>query len=183
MHKHNPLTILILAIVLLTTIGCSSNENQRLAEMAERHSQRQAEQNNRMAELQHEVAEGSRRLVEADAQARQDFVAMNRDAQTERTEIGRQRDALEEERRNLAARRWRDPIIAATITNLGLLAACLLPLVLCWYLLRRPVEPADDQVVAEVLLEDLVARHPLLLLPNNQREAGAPDLDSTHILK
>ena len=54
-------------------------------------------------------------------------------------------------------------IIAAAITNIGLLLACLLPLVLCWYLLTRRVEPADDQAVAEVLLEDLVADRPLLL--------------------
>jgi hypothetical protein len=56
-----------------------------------------------------------------------------------------------------------DPIIAAAITNAGLLLACLLPLILCWYLLHRPVEPADDQAVAEVLLDDLVADRPLLL--------------------
>ena len=57
----------------------------------------------------------------------------------------------------------RDPIIAAAITNIGLLLVCLLPLVLCWYLLHRRVEPADDQAVAEVLLEDLVTNRPLLL--------------------
>jgi hypothetical protein len=55
-----------------------------------------------------------------------------------------------------------DPIVAAAITNTGLLAVCALPLVLCWYLLHPRVEPADDQVVAEVLLQDLVADQPLL---------------------
>ncbi|MEZ5945092.1 MAG: hypothetical protein R3C18_27205 [Planctomycetaceae bacterium] len=68
------------------------------------------------------------------------------------------------ERRDLAAKRRLDPIVAAAIANIGLLLACLLPLVLCWYLLTRRVEPADDQAVAEVLLEDLVADRPLLLL-------------------
>jgi hypothetical protein len=56
-----------------------------------------------------------------------------------------------------------DPIVAAAITNIGLLVACLLPLVVCWYLLHRRVEPVDDQAVAEVLLEDLVTDRPLLL--------------------
>jgi hypothetical protein len=45
--------------------------------------------------------------------------------------------------------------------------------VLCGYLLRRPVEPADDQAVAEVLLEDLVASQPLLLpYSEDQRAIG-----------
>ena len=34
----------ITAMLMLTAIGCNNNENRRLAEMAERHSQRQAEQ-------------------------------------------------------------------------------------------------------------------------------------------
>jgi hypothetical protein len=153
----------IVAMLMLAAIGCDEDKNTRLAEMAEKHLERQAEQNRRMSELQHEVAEGSRRLVEADAQARKEMVTLQREVQAERSEFGKQRDSLEDERRALASQRRLDPIIAAAITNAGLLAACLLPLVLCWYLLQRRVEPADDQAVAEVLLEDLVTDSPLLL--------------------
>ncbi len=163
MQTHTLLVIPITAMLMLTVIGCDHDENRRLAEMAERHLDRQSEQNRRMAELQRAVAEGSRRLVEADAKAREEMVALQRDVQAERSEFGRQRDALEDERRGLAAKRRSDPIIAAAITNIGLLAACLLPLILCWYLLHRPVEPAGDQAVTEILLEDLVASKPLLL--------------------
>ena len=162
MHRHK-LIIPIAVLLTLTTIGCNEEENKRLAEMAERHLERQAEQNRQVTELQHEVAEASRRLVEADAQARQEMVTLQREVQAERNEVGRQRDLLEDERRDLAAQRRLDPIVAAAITNVGLLLACLLPLVLCWYLLHRRVEPADDQAVAEVLLEDLVTDRPLLL--------------------
>ena len=163
MQTHHPPVLLIAAMLMLTTTGCDENENKRLADMAERNVERQAAQNRQMSELQSEVARGARTLVEADAKARAELVALERDAQAERAEIGRQRDSLEEERRDLATRRWLDPIIAASITNIGLLAACLLPLVLCWYLLHRRVEPADDQAIAEVLLDDLVANEPLLL--------------------
>ena len=163
MQTHTLLVTLIAAILMLTAMGCDENENKRLAEMTERHLERQSEQNRRMSELQREVAEGSRQLVEADAKAREEMVALQREVQAERSEFGRQRDVLEEDRRDLAAKRRTDPIIATAITNLGLLLACLLPLVLCWYLLRRPNEPADDQAVAEVLLEDLTADRPLLL--------------------
>jgi hypothetical protein len=163
MRTHNLPIHLIVVILIATTIGCDKNENKQLADMAERHSQRQAEQSKQMAQLQQEVAAGSRQLVEADAKARGEFVALHRDVQAERTEIGQQRDALESDRRQIAEQRHRDPIIANAITGFGLLLACLLPLVLCWYLLHRPVEAADSQVVAEVLLEDLVADRPLLL--------------------
>jgi hypothetical protein len=141
--------------------GCE--EEERLAEMAERHLERQAEQNRQMADLHKEVAEGTRQLVEADARAREEMVALQRNLQADQAAVGQQRDQLEGERRDLAAKRRLDPIIAAAITNLGLLAVCALPLVLCWYLLHPRVEPADAQIVAEVLLQDLVSDRPLLL--------------------
>jgi hypothetical protein len=190
MQTHKLILMPIVAALMLTAIGCDEDENKRLAEMAERHLERQAEQSHQVTELQREVAEGSRRLVEADAQARQEMVTLQREVQAERSEVGRQRDLLEGERRDLAAKRRLDPIVAAAITNIGLLLACLLPLVLCWYLLQRRVEPADDQAVAEVLLEDLVSDRPLLLpltdgvraigLRAEREDSRSPD-DSDHV--
>ncbi|REK24083.1 MAG: hypothetical protein DWQ42_13565 [Planctomycetota bacterium] len=176
MHRNNLLVIVSAAILAVTVAGCNENENARLATMAEKNLDRQVEQNRRLSELQREVAEGSRRLVEADAKAREQMVAWQRDIQTERTAVGRQRDLLEEERRQLAARRRLDPIIAVALSNLGLLLACLLPLVVCCYLLHRRVEPADDQAVAEVLIADLVADKPLLL-PRSENGITVDDLD------
>lgn len=166
MHNLKTLQLVIVTTMLLSMIGCNQNENARLAQMAETNLQRQAEQNRRMADLQEEVAEGSRRLIEADAEARREIISAQQQLQAEQAQIGQQRDALEQERRKIALERHRDPIIAAAITGTGLLLACLLPLVLCWYLLRQPTEPADDAVVAEVLLADLVSNEPLLLAPH-----------------
>ena len=185
MQTHKRMILLTVLALMVTTTGCEEdeNENKRLAEMAERQLQRQVEQNRHMAELQHEVAEGARQLVQADAEAREEMVALHRDVQAERTEIGRQRDSLEDERKVIASQRHRDPVIAAAITNVGLLLACLLPLVLCWYLLRRPMEPADDGAVTEVLLQDLVSDNPLLLPRVEQpREIGCGDTGDTHCL-
>jgi hypothetical protein len=154
-----------LALTVLLTAGCSS-QDERLARFAEQAAERQAEQSRRMAELQKEVAEGSRKLVEADAKARSDFASLHKDLQSERSEVGRQRDALEEERREIASRRVTDPLVAAALMDAGLLLASVLPLVLCWHLLRRCErdDPADA-LVAEVLLADLVADRPALLAP------------------
>ena len=169
-------------MLIVTAIGC--DEDERLVQMAERHLARQAEQNRQMVDLQKEVAEGTRQLVEADARAREEMVALQRDLQADQAAIGQQRDQLEGERKEIAAKRRLDPIIAAAIANVGLLAVCALPLVLCWYLLHPRVEPADDQVVAEVLLQDLVSDRPLLL-PRMEAEhvigngGDAPNLPAT----
>lgn len=156
-----------LALILLTGASCSSDENSHLAELATRQLDRQAEQNQRMAELQQEVASGSRELVEADARSRQEMVALQREMQTERNEIGHQRDQLEAERREIADRRNRDPIIAAAITRVAMVVVSLLPLLICWLLLSQKIEPADDQQMTELLLEDLISAEPRLMPPGN----------------
>ena len=81
MHIPKKLFGLIMTAVLSMMIGCDKNENARLAQMADEHLQRQAEQNRQMSDLHLEVAEGSRRLVEADAKARQEMVAAPRQLQ------------------------------------------------------------------------------------------------------
>ena len=161
MKTLKSMTVMVIAMLMLANVGC--DENKRLAEQAERHAARQAEQNVRVAEMQRAVAEGAKQLVEADAKARTEIVELQKGVQTERVEIGRQRDLLEVERREIAADRYIEPLIAAAITQAGILIACVLPLLICWHLLRHPIEPADDGAVAELLLQDIVSESPLLL--------------------
>ncbi|MEQ8636388.1 hypothetical protein [Gimesia maris] len=162
---EKPTLPITLTLILLTGSGCSSDENSRVAELATRQLERQSEQNQRMAELQQEVASGSRELVEADARSRQEMVTLQREMQTERKEIGHQRDQLEAERRDIADSRNRDPIIAAAITRVAMVVVSLLPLLICWLLLSQKIEPADDQQMTELLLEDLVLTEPRLMPP------------------
>ena len=150
-------------MAMLVTIGCA-NDDERLIEMAERHEQRQAEQNRRAMELQRETAEGARRLVEANAKAREEMATLQQAVQSEKTEVGRQRDELERERRAIASARRFDSLAATAITNTALLLACLLPLVLAWRLLRQADEPASDQVIVETLLDDFSSVHPRLFV-------------------
>ena len=163
MRVHQIPHMLILPVLMIGMIGCDDDE--RVVRMAQEHARQQAVQSQQMAQLQQEVAQGARELVEADSSAREEIISLQRDIQAERTEIGRQRDYLEEDRRQLADQRHRDPIIAATIIEAGMVMACILPLILCWYLLHREPAEADDAVVAEVLIEDLTAETPLLLSP------------------
>jgi multidrug resistance efflux pump len=156
--------VVIFSLFLLATAGC--DEDDRVAKMATQAAQRQAEQNLQMAQLRGQVAEGSKRLVEADARARAELTALQHDLQQSQADLRRQRDQLEADRRGLAAERGRDPIIAAAITTLGLVLACLLPLLLCIYVLRGLRGSAETEAaVAEVLLAEFTDDVPVLLPP------------------
>jgi len=163
----------ILLLILVT--GCSSGDDERLAELGQQACDRQAQQNQTIAdqsrqvtETTHEFVESSgdarkemielqRELIEAEAEARNELVRVQQDLvdrdaecrqelnelqretqsaiQMERRSIDRRREGLEAEHRQIAGERQRAPIIAAAITQVGLILACLAPLALCVYLL------------------------------------------------
>ena len=164
-----PLLPAILLICLI--VGCGGND-ERLVKMANDHDARQAEQNQHMADLQKQVAEGSKRLIEADALSREKFLTIQNNLRADAAAIGQQRDALEADRREIAAQRNRDPIVAAAIIQVGLWLACLLPLILAGYLVyaMRHSPSQDDAIVAEFLITDIAAEHPLLLGPPTSPE-------------
>ena len=72
------------------------------------------QRDDRLVKLAQEATESTRQMVQMQA------------------ETAQQRDLLEAERREIAGQRFRDPIIA----NVGLVLACLLPLVLGIYVLH-----------------------------------------------
>jgi hypothetical protein len=176
------LTCLTPVILLLPMIGCQSSTDERLVEMAKEHAARQAETQRQMTDLQKQVAEGSRKLVESDAKARQDLTALQHELRSDQAEIHRGHDQLEAERREMAGQRYRDPIIAAILTDVGVVLACLLPLIVCIYLLWSVRHPGEsDSAVAELLVQELVATEPRLLLPDSsiarlERQAADPEL-------
>ena len=144
MHSRHTCVILIL---LVAACGCDDGDR-RLAEMAREAAGRQAEQNARMACLQEHVT------------------AMQQDVQRSQAEVGRQRDLLEGERREIAGQRQRDPIVAAAIVDVGLVLACLLPLLLAGFALYCLRDQGQaDSAVAEVLITELITDKPLLLPP------------------
>ena len=75
MRRHKPTGMLLVAMTMVILAGC--NENKRLAEQAQLHAQRQAEQSQQMVALQKELA------------------SVQRETQIGRNELGRQRDRLE----------------------------------------------------------------------------------------
>lgn len=82
----------------------------------------------------------------------------------EQTMLSQGRDALEQDRRTWAERERSDPIIATSIHATGLLAACLLPLLLVLLLLwngRRDDHQANesDTLLTEYLHQDAKSKN------------------------
>lgn len=125
----------------------------------------QAEQNQRMGKLQ-QVAEGTKQLVDADAHARQQLAELQRELRTDQAEVSRQRDALESERCKIAKERYWDTIVGTSIYTAAGLLACLLPLLLCGWLLHATRDKqGTDEALAELLVDELTTDRPLLLRP------------------
>ena len=158
---NRPVPLILAAALLCALCGCEEDELTKAAREAAKQS---AEQQRQLAQMQAEVARGASQLVESDAKARAELAALQRDLQQDQTALGRQRDQLETDRREIAEQRHRDPLIAAAITSIGLILACLLPLLLCWALLRRPpLDGEAEAALAEFLVQDLISDHPVLL--------------------
>ena len=161
--------------VVIGAVGCDEKDKQ-VRQMASEAMTEQGGQNRAMAALNRDVAIATRRTAEEQAKARQSYVEAQKQLQTQRNELDRQRDGLEDERRQLAHQRHRDPIIAAMVYQLGLLIACLSPLVVCWVLLHRGGSEPSDAALNELLVEDLVAEEPVFL----PRSAVEPKAISDH---
>jgi len=168
----------LLALTVLTAIGCSpapDTRDARLTRVVEESMARQQEQNQYIAKQSEAIITETQRLVDAskelvatDAKTRQELLAaqdrLNTQLNAQRAAITDAQDQLEEERRLIAQQRHRDPIIANSIQTIGLVLACLLPLGVCGLVVWRlgQSEP-NDAAVAELLVAELTADRPMLL--------------------
>jgi hypothetical protein len=153
------------ALLIVLATGCSSNEDQRLVQLAREADQRQADQNHAMARQNEQIVEATKQLVEADAKSRQELVSLERDMQVERADIGHERDLLEAERKELSNARQRDSLLVEVLGDGIALAACLLPLILAWYLLHGLRSQNSDEALGELLVMELAADNSSPLLP------------------
>lgn len=173
--QHRPNTMRLLVVIgLLAVLGCDKDE--RLIKHAQQSIEQQAKQNEQIArqseavtQQTQQIAEAAHRMVEADAQARRELVEaqreLNFELQSERTSLDRQHKDLERQRELLAEARQREPIVAAAIQAMTLTLACLLPLLVCAYALRQlGNSQPDDDGLSELLVQELAADEPRLLL-------------------
>ena len=174
----NPRHRAMILALLMMTAGCGDApdyRDQRLAEFAQQTMEEQRKQNDRIADQSEAVVKESSQLVEAakelvehDAQTRREMIA----AQSELTsQLNQQqavvdagRDQLEQERQQIAEKRHRDPVIAIAIETAGMAIACLLPLVICFFVIRQmQTQEPDHAAVAELLIQEFSCDQPRLL--------------------
>jgi hypothetical protein len=169
MHRSLKLPIAIAWIASVTMIsGCDD----RAAQIALEAADRQAQQNAVMAELNKEVASGTHRLVEADAQARKEVVGVHRDLQAERAKLDSGWSNLEQERRQMAGQRRTESLLTPAVQTAGLLAVLALVLGFSWYALVKVRHGSDvESVVTDLLLEEILTDAPQQLLTSRQQPA------------
>src|SRR3954467_1974337 len=111
-------TWLIAAVTLVFLGGCSPDD--RVTQVALQASAQQSEQNQELAQLNREVAEGTRRLVESRGNADQQLLEQQHQVQAGL-------DQLDAERRAIVADRNRESLLATALITVGSLTACGLP--------------------------------------------------------
>ncbi len=164
-----------LALLILSVAGCSDSPDERLAEFAQQSMTEQRKQNERLADQSqavvaesHQLAETAKELVKSDAAARRELIAaqteMNSQFNEQQSVIYSGHNQLEQDRRDIASQRHRDPIIATVIQNLGLTVACVLPLVVAVFVIRQmQSQEPDHAAVAEMLVLEMTSEEPRLL--------------------
>lgn len=167
-------------VVVVSLVGCGGGDD-RLAELASQVTQEQAQQNQRLADASKAIAQGSKQLVEADAHARRDVIQLQQDLRQDQSYIGHQRDALEVERKAIARERRTDSAIGSGLVILGLVAACLAPLILAGIALlglwREPTQEEEGHILVEELTHTFVGEqpsHPPALPPADSSPSGHP---------
>ncbi len=164
-----------LVLLILSVAGCSDSPDERLAEFAQQSMAEQRKQNDRIADQSqavvaesHQLAETAKELVKSDAEARRELIAaqtaMTSQLNEQQSVIYSGHNQLEQDRRDIASQRHRDPIIATVIQNFGLTVACVLPLVVAVFVIRQmQSQEPDHAAVAEMLVFELTSDEPRLL--------------------
>jgi hypothetical protein len=173
--KHLRRVAMCLALLMLGVGGCGRAPDERLADLAQQSMVEQRKQNDRIAdqsqavvEESHQLAETAKALVEHDAEARRELIAAQQELTSQlngqQSAIHTGHQQLEQDRREIAEQRHRDPLIAAVIQDFGLIIACLLPLVVAVFVIRQMQSQEPDQAaVAELLVLELTSEEPRLL--------------------
>lgn len=145
-------TLMSFFLVLLMCVGCDEEEQ-------------------KMREWSRENSAAAQTLVEADAESRKQFTALQQSLQTERQTLADGHTALEADRKAVVAARERVPLLATALQGLAALALGSAALWVCGRLLSQMPDDAGAAELEETLIlsltgeSDLLAERPVLLKP------------------
>lgn len=169
---------LLLRTALLTSLlsGC----DEQATEIAREAADRQARQNEVMADLQGEVARGTRRLAEADAQSRQEFLGIHHDLQAERGRLDSAWQDVEQQRQQLAGHRRTESLLVPLFQSAGVVLLAALVLGFSWYaLVAAHRHDTSEGELNELLLGEFISDEPRLLSEDREQlsRPALPRLD------
>lgn len=137
----------------------------------------------RLLEASERLAETSQTLVQSDAQARRELVEMQSQLQqgitAERRLIDAGQAQLDDERREIAAWRHRDPLIAAAIIQGTTLLVAALPILLLVLLFRMQLRAENDVIPTDVIIAEVANMHRERLESSTAARLPAPETDSS----
>lgn len=142
----------------IATLTLTSGCDDRAIQIAREATDRQAQQNTAMAELNGEVARGAQRLVAADSDSRQTFVQVHHDLQAERRRLDAGWGSLETERKQIAGQRRTESawVSIVQVSGASVLVAALLGY--CWYaLLSSGASDPNDTRLNELLVDEFLS--------------------------
>ena len=139
--------VLFLSLILVICLGCD-DEEKKLREW----QQQQVDQLQRQSQ---ENSAAARALVEADAQSRRQFVALEQSVQAERQQLAGQYTALDADRKAVTAARERVPLLATAFQGLAALTLGIAALWVCGRLLGRMSSDDDVGQLEETLILSL----------------------------
>jgi hypothetical protein len=174
MTNHRSLLAAAVIGVLCVICECTKTDD-RLAQFAERANAQQAAQNQDMSHANYQLAGTTRRLIECDAAARQELIAIQQELREDQAEVGRQRDQLEQERVLVAAARESESRWGAIFSSTASVLVALAPLVLAAIALWLSWRPSENPDLGDSVLEYLAANSQFLSGPDRRRLPDPPD--------
>jgi hypothetical protein len=159
--------------------GCGGSGNSGFVELAQEADARQAQQNNRIAEQSKDLAETVRHVAVADAEARKELTAVQREValrlHDDAVALREQRSAFENRIEEFENRNDRRVTWGGVLTYAGELLICVLPIVLAIYVLRLVNRPIENAEMTDALLTELTTTESSPLLPP---PSGGPSRES-----
>jgi len=153
-----PATLMTMTMLLMMG-GCGSEDSaakQELVDFAKQMVSEQQAVSRSLLSQSEQLSVAAKELVASDAVARAELIAANSELQAgiqeERHEVNRMRDELVSEQRAIAMQRHRDPIVAAAIQHVGIALVCIMPLAVCWLVIRGAYHAPVTRETCEILL-------------------------------
>lgn len=166
-----PVIVAVIVVALSITIGCDGDARYR--EIMDESSRRQAEQNQRMADVQNQANATVQAGIESSDRARQELAA-------QRTNVREQTNLLDSERRQIAADRHWDAKAASAFLAMATVLAAISPLLLAAYYMQQSCSPASIQeAVHEIVIDD--AADAINLLEESRKQLPTKEKSLEHL--